>query len=237
ESSFDAWIKYYRPDEDSINSQQSYYSGGALLALCMDAKLRNEGYSLDLLMQQIWSRYHSNPMPEDAIAHELLQLTGRPWNEFLTRYVEHANEPPMEEAFELLGMWLSWRLSKSPQDLSGPVVGKNSPPVGWHHLGLELSAQNVVQKITQGSSAFTAGINVGDELIALNNYRINTSLTELQHLLHPGQELKLLIARDACIQNKIMLIQPLALDTACLLSHASAHAEQLAHKQQWLASL
>ena len=57
-SSFEAWTKYYRPDENSVNSTVSYYTKGALVALCLDLSLRATGASLDHVMRDLWARSH-----------------------------------------------------------------------------------------------------------------------------------------------------------------------------------
>src|SRR5262249_14312610 len=69
ESSFDAWIKYYRQDENTPNAVISYYVKGSLVALALDLTLRQRHASLDTLMQMLWRRFGQtgNGVPEDAI--------------------------------------------------------------------------------------------------------------------------------------------------------------------------
>ena len=65
ESSFDAWIKYYRQDENSPNTVVSYYVKGSLVALCLDLTLRQEGHTtLDAVMRALWQRCKAGPMHE-----------------------------------------------------------------------------------------------------------------------------------------------------------------------------
>ncbi|MBJ7420101.1 MAG: M61 family metallopeptidase, partial [Rhodoferax sp.] len=80
QASLDAWIKYYRPDENTPNLTVSYYSKGALVALCLDLKLRAEGKTtLDAVMRGLWSRCAGGPMSQDDLLAVLRELSGRPW--------------------------------------------------------------------------------------------------------------------------------------------------------------
>ena len=81
QASLDAWIKYYRPDENTPNLTVSYYTKGALVALCLDLKLRMEGKTdLDAVMRALWTRCSGGPMAQDDLLAVLHELSGRAWN-------------------------------------------------------------------------------------------------------------------------------------------------------------
>jgi predicted metalloprotease with PDZ domain len=78
QASFDAWIKYYRQDENSPNATVSYYTKGSLVALCLDLTLRHEGKTtLDTVMRALWSRCAGGPMTEQDLRDVLAQCSGR----------------------------------------------------------------------------------------------------------------------------------------------------------------
>ena len=78
QASFDAWIKYYRQDENTPNATVSYYTKGSLVALCLDLTLRAEGKTtLDAVMRGLWTRCSGGPMSEQDVLAVLSQLGGR----------------------------------------------------------------------------------------------------------------------------------------------------------------
>src|SRR6185295_13466470 len=75
-ASFEAWTKYYRPDENSPNATSNYYAQGALVALCLDLSLRAHKSSLDALMQRLWQRSGGGPISEADILAAVRALGG-----------------------------------------------------------------------------------------------------------------------------------------------------------------
>ena len=88
EASFDAWVKYYRPDENTPNATVSYYSKGSLVALCLDLTLRVEGHTtLDHVMRGLWQRCKAGPMREADFADALQSLGKRSFAAELKNWV------------------------------------------------------------------------------------------------------------------------------------------------------
>ena len=79
EASFDAWVKYYRQDENTANATISYYTKGSLVALCFDLTLRAQGQSLDQALRAVWQRCSGGPMSEADFAQVLNEVSGRAW--------------------------------------------------------------------------------------------------------------------------------------------------------------
>ena len=111
ESSFDSWIKYYRQDENSINSQVSYYDKGALLGLLLDLEIRkrsNGAKSLDDVMRYLYAEFFKkgrNYGPLDfQKASEL--MAGSSLEEFFNKYVRGAAELDYNAALEAAGLRL-----------------------------------------------------------------------------------------------------------------------------------
>jgi predicted metalloprotease with PDZ domain len=92
-ASFDAWVKYYRPDENTPNATVSYYLKGALVALCFDLTLRQQGRSLDVVLRGLWKHSGGGPITEADIAEVLAQVAGRRLDAELQAWVQAAGGP------------------------------------------------------------------------------------------------------------------------------------------------
>ena len=105
ESSFDAWIKYYRQDENTPNAVVSYYAQGALIGLALDLTLRACGSSLDALMRALWQDYGQpgTGVPEDGIARLASNLAGRDLGDFFDRHVAGTEDLPLAELLRGVG--------------------------------------------------------------------------------------------------------------------------------------
>src|SRR5690606_11082662 len=119
ESSFDAWTRYYKQDENTPNALVSYYTKGSLVALGMDLTLREatEGTrSLDDVMLLLWQRYGrdfyqggGNGIAEDAVASLIHEATGVDVSDFLARYVDGTEDLPLDSLLAQKGITLSWK--------------------------------------------------------------------------------------------------------------------------------
>lgn len=161
ESSFDAWIKYYRPDENSNNAGTSYYNKGALVALCLDLTLRQQGASLDDLLRCLYQRAKQGiPVDEQTIAEVSRELTGQAVTDFLDRYVYGTEELPLQALLADAGVLLStdtkvWPLGIKVQETT---------------QGLQ------VQQVLRHSAAAVAGLSAQDVIIAINQLKASNSL-------------------------------------------------------------
>ncbi len=187
-SSYDAWIKYYRGDENSINSSISYYTKGALIAWLLDAEIRRNSRgrkNLDDAMRLAYSRYAGDkgytPSELRAVFEE---VAGEPLTDFWARYVDGTEELDYKPALEQFGLHFH-EPEKKPDD---------DEPAGW--LGASVGADNVVRQIRAGTPAESGGLNVGDELLATDGFRVrpgglDTRLTEYR----PGAKVALMVSR------------------------------------------
>ena len=156
EASFDAWVKYYRQDENTPNATVSYYTKGSLVALCLDLTLRAEGHTtLDEVMRALWLRCYDHgggPMREADMA-ELLQTLGkRSFAPELASWVHSTNELPLHALLQKHGV----TVHEEPAQLA-------------HRLGVRVSeAQGVLVKtVLRGGVAERAGFAPGDEWLGL----------------------------------------------------------------------
>lgn len=170
-SSFDAWIKYYRPDESTPNTTVSYYLKGGLAALVLDMQLRersNGQQSLDDLIRYLYHTYPiSGPgIPEaDGMQQALQTLTGSDWSEYFANYIDGLSELPYAEAFATVGLQLQW--SYKDRDSQG----NPRPQLGARTKAVEGRVQ--ITHVLDGGDADRAGLAAGDELIALDGWRID----------------------------------------------------------------
>ena len=189
ESSFDSWIKYYRQDENSVNSQISYYDKGALLGLLLDLEIRRRsagGKSLDDVMRYLWAEFfkkNRNYGPLDfQKACEL--MAGSSLDEFFNKYVRGTEELDYNAALAGAGL----RLDTVPTSGTSAV-----------YFGAEVTQQDerlIVKHVYAGSPAYEQGLNAGDEIVALDNMRVtrdflNARLAEKK----PGDLINLTIFR------------------------------------------
>ena len=128
QSSFDAWTRYYKQDENSPNALVSYYSKGALIALGLDLRIRShtqQAKSLDDVMLLMWERYgrdfyQGKPqgIPEDAMPALILEATGYDATDFIARYVEGCEDLPLKPWLAEQGLKLEWQASSKLPSLN-----------------------------------------------------------------------------------------------------------------------
>ncbi|RDD93161.1 M61 family peptidase [Acidovorax sp. BoFeN1] len=153
QASFDAWVKYYRQDENTPNATVSYYTKGSLVALCLDLTLRREGKTtLDDVMRALWKRCAGGPMTEADLRAELASLAGRSFDNELDQWVHSTAELPLAELLAAHGVAL-----------------KPEQPQLAQRLGLRVTENHSVQlkTVLRGGPAEKAGMASGDEWLGL----------------------------------------------------------------------
>jgi predicted metalloprotease with PDZ domain len=153
QASFDAWIKYYRQDENTPNATVSYYTKGSLVALCLDLTLRSEGKTtLDAVMRALWLRCKAGPMTEADLLAVLKALTGRSYATELAVWVHSTDDMPLETL--LLGTGVG--VLHEPSQLA-------------QALGLRVAEGTAVQvkTVLRGGAAEAAGFAAGDEWLGI----------------------------------------------------------------------
>jgi predicted metalloprotease with PDZ domain len=171
QASMDAWIKYYRQDENTPNATVSYYTKGSLVALCFDLSLRRGGKgckvtSLDEVMRWLWT--HSKAfeqgkggITETDFAAALRELSGRSYAKEMAAWV-HGNELPLQELLAEHGCQAT------------PEPGSSLPMA--QRIGLrvnESSSSLTIKTVLRGGLAESAGLAAGDEWLAVDDWRIH----------------------------------------------------------------
>ncbi|WP_459661064.1 serine protease [Acinetobacter calcoaceticus] len=164
ESSFDAWIKFYRQDENSNNAGTSYYNKGALVALCLDLGLRLRGSSLDALMRRLYENTQNGMQVNERTIFDLCkELTGDNWIEQINHLINTTDELPLDQLLPEFG--LSYRVK----------TDKSLP------LGLKLVDKPegvLVQSARRESTGAKAGISANDVIIAIDGLKASIKLIE-----------------------------------------------------------
>ena len=164
ESSFDAWVKFYRQDENSNNAGTSYYNKGCLVALCLDLGLRLRGSSLDALMRKLYENAQKGIQVHERTIVELCnELTGDNWIEQINHLINTTDELPLDQLFPEFGLSYSLKNDKS-LPLGLKLVNK---PEGV-----------LVQSARRDGAAAQAGLSAHDVIIVIDGLKATVKLIE-----------------------------------------------------------
>jgi predicted metalloprotease with PDZ domain len=216
QSSFEAWTKYYLQDANSPNLTVSYYTKGALVALCLDLSLRQHGVrnhsiTLDHVMRDLWKRCKAGPMQEADLLEVLKELTGRSWRNDLHAWVHSTRELPLEKLLTAHGVTIHHDPAQLAQALGLRVVEERGV---------------VIKQVLNGSPAHAAGLAPADEWLGVE---INNSLWRLQKLddvlLYAGwgKKITALISRDRQILRLSLTLPKVKEHTTWRLSIGEAN--------------
>jgi predicted metalloprotease with PDZ domain len=195
-ASFDAWIKAYRPNENSSNTTMTYYSRGMIIASVLDVmiiKQSNGKECLDHLMKDLYQTYYmgkNRGFTDAEFKACLTKHTGQDMAEFFLKYIDGTEVIPYSMYFLPLGVEVS--------DVGGvkPVFGANVAEEG---------GKVIIKSIRANSSAEDAGLSVNDEIIACMNYRVDKPMLDaLMNGAAVGDEFELTISRDQ-LMRKVMV--------------------------------
>ncbi|WP_041675719.1 M61 family metallopeptidase [Ramlibacter tataouinensis] len=214
QASFDAWVKYYRQDENTANATISYYTKGALVALCFDLTLRAEGAgNLDEVMRTLWARCKAGPMTEADFAAVLRELGGRSYAREIAAWVHGTRELPLEELLQRFG-----------------IVVLAEPAQWQQRLGLRVAESGgsiQVKTVLRGGAAEQAGFAANDEWLGVEVAGSGWRMAKLDDLpLYAGSHRKVtaLVARDRRLLH-LELNLPTAVTTWRLVLRDAALAQ------------
>jgi predicted metalloprotease with PDZ domain len=189
ESSWDAWIRLYKPHEFSPNSSVSYYEKGGLVGWLMDASLREGSHGragLAELFALLWSRHGEHGLTDADVRRAFQELSGRApgafWNAYISGCAE-LEEAPLFWAFGLrLETQAPWE-RLTPEEREDPAALRRTR--AW--TGLVLAAEGpVVQNVIPGSPAANAGLSFGMEILAVDGWRTTSGADVRRAMAEPG---------------------------------------------------
>ncbi len=180
ESSFDAWTKFYKQDENAGNAIVNYYAKGALVALALDLHIRRtsgNARSLDDVMRGLWQRYGQSGIgvAEDGVEHMAKEIGGAALAGFFDAVVRGVEDPPLAELLPQFGVAFELRPAEGGGDKGGrrskvPADKLARRPV----LGIRLAESGREAKVAQvldGGAAQQAGLAAGDVIMAVDHLR------------------------------------------------------------------
>ncbi|QIZ76123.1 M61 family metallopeptidase [Ferrimonas lipolytica] len=208
ESSFNAWTKFYKQDENAQNAIVSYYTKGAMFALLLDLTLRHETegkHSLDCVMKRLWQDFGAKGIGtnNDSHQHIVAELLGRDVSD-LFAWLDRTDDLPLAEMLATFGCDMTLRNSASNTDKGGR--SKTTCDIDFGARYKSVSGGVSIINVRNGSSAQQAGLAAGDKLIAINNLQANTNIEKQLEKYGIEQTVQLhWFRRDELMQGELAL--------------------------------
>ena len=228
ESSYDAWIKAYRPDESSLNTTVSYYLKGEIVCALLDLELRRRTdcrVSLDDVVRHLYWDYGATdkPVPEGQLPAIFRELAGASFDDCFLRWVRGKERVEVNEIFARVGL----RLERSTR--------KDGPPAA---IGARLKLEGgraVVDAVPRGGAAHKAGLDTKDEIIAIAGRRLPEERLELPlHGLSPGARVSVLVARDGWLKTIELVLDPPPRPDAKIVARSDADEAARTLYEAWM---
>ena len=232
ESSFDAWMKYYRQDENSPNAIVSYYQKGSMIGLALDLTIRKRTAgrkSLDDVMRALWNGHGKTGrgVPEGGLETIAQKLTGLDLREFFERAVRGTEDLDLNPLLGHVAIELSWKVPGQTKDEPFPAS-----------LGAKVTSDaNGDARLAQvfdGGAAQAAGLSAGDVIIAVDGLRVIGNTLEKRLRTYPvGTVLPLAAFRRDELMQFTVKLQALPAQT-CLLTMRDTPIDAKARRNAWL---
>lgn len=224
DASFDTWIKFYRPHENSRNTTISYYSRGAVVAFLLDMEIRQRTEnkkSLDDVMVALFQEKVPDGYTSEEFRGKCSEVAGQDLSEWFVKYIDQPGELKYDAALEFLGL----KFAAQP-------AGSNVS------LGANLTSSNgrvLVRSVAPGSNAVKAGLDIDDELIAIDDQRVTSpSLSQLLHGKEAGDLVQLTIARRDRLQTLPLQLEAEENRQYRIEEIKKPSEDQKAHLRMWL---
>jgi len=232
QASFDAWIKHYRPDENTQNTAVSYYLKGSLVAVLLDLWIRTStsgARSLDDVLRHIWHSYteQGRGVPEEDFQAACEAVAASSLEEFFRRYVRGLDPLPLPESLSAIGLNLT-------------LGYKDAEPDEEHPAGLGLRLRESGGKLTvhtvfTDGPAYLADVCADDEVIALNGYRVDlAALRQGVANRRPGDAVTLHLFRRDELRTATIVLGRRPHNKATIVRSADATQQQRFLAEGWL---
>jgi predicted metalloprotease with PDZ domain len=201
-ASFDTWIKFYRPDENSPNTSISYYIKGSVVAFLLDVRIRRVSggrRSLDDVMRAAYAKYSGNRGYTEQEFRALVEaVAGASFESFWSSALEGTGELEYADALDTLGLRFK---------TAEPDTGKTPRKATFGAVTKIDGGRLVVAQVRRGTPAHEAGLNVDDEIVAIDDFRVRPDQLEARMEQYvAGDRVSMLIARrDRLIRLDVML--------------------------------
>ncbi|HEX8335974.1 MAG TPA: PDZ domain-containing protein, partial [Pyrinomonadaceae bacterium] len=232
EASFDAWIEYYRPDEQTVNTNVSYYDKGAIVSLLLDLEIRRRSggaRSLDDVMRALYNDFYKknrNYTSED-FQRAAERAAGASLEEFFRRNVRGREELDYEAALA----WVGLRL-----DIASDAAGRPAPQVA--SLGATLEEKDgrlTVKNVPAGTPAYEQGLSAADQIVAVDGYRATLAfLNDRVADKRPGEQMALTVFRADELRTLNIRLGARAAATYRIVPTPAPTEQQRRNYQAWL---
>lgn len=244
-SSWDTWVKLYRPGENSVNNTVSYYLKGSLIGVVLDVEIRTrskDGSSLDDVMRALFlAASEGSVLDENAFAEIVSTVTGVDVRDLLGSYVSGTEEVDFAAHFLKSGVQLKARPQEGSVDRGGKpgTDAEGEPVVNRGYFGANLITKEgglQVQSVPLGSPAGRDGLYPGDELLAIDGWRLRSSKAlEVQLArLKPTETVIATISRRDRIVNLPVTLEARPLDTVWFEINDDADSDEKSRYEDWV---
>ncbi|MES9938450.1 MAG: PDZ domain-containing protein, partial [Sedimenticola sp.] len=242
DSSFDAWTKFYKQDENAPNAIVSYYAKGALAALVLDLTIRKETagrLSLDDVMRALWERHGRTDtgVAEDDIESLVIEITGLDLGDFFDRAIRGTDELELAPLLEHFGIGYRLCPASSADDLGSgkaPESTEEARPV----LGARIKNSNGAAELAvvlDGGAAQKAGLSAGDTLVAIDGIRATAgNVNDLVASVAKGERVEVHAFRRDELMSFDLNPLPAPEDTCHLWLLESSAPEVESRRSSWL---
>lgn len=227
DSSFDAWTKYYKQDENSVNAIISYYTKGSLVALALDLTIRQKTankHSLDDVMRALWTEFKAGKsLGEEAFADVIQNATGLDLSSQIKQWAYGTSDIALDELFAHFGLQLANKAANGDAVWLGAKLGS----VGAAGVA-------VINALGHGPLA-QAGISAGDMLVAVDGIKATEKcLAAVMQRKTPGESINIhAFRRDELMQFTVILQIPPKLDAVLTIADRQ-HQKQRKSLEQWI---
>ncbi|HET6764341.1 MAG TPA: PDZ domain-containing protein [Longimicrobiaceae bacterium] len=245
DSSFDTWIKFYRPDANSPNASVSYYLKGAMVAMLLDMRIRQltgNARSLDDVMRVMWDRFGARDVgfPEGEVERVAAEVAGADLSAFFDAALRGRGELEYAPALAAAGLELVGGVAPGRTGTQAAPAGEPgaAPAAADVRIGIQMKferGRTVVGNVLADSPAWRAGVNAGDEVVALDGMRVGLeTLSARLADRKPGERVTLTVFRRDELLNVSMEVETGPPQRWEIRRRADATPEQVALREDWL---
>jgi predicted metalloprotease with PDZ domain len=241
ESSFDAWTRFYKQDENAPNAIVSYYSKGALVALALDLIIRRETQgrqSLDHVMRLLWQRYGRTGLgvPEDGVEAIVEEVSCVPLGDFFDQAVRSTDDVPLADLLAEVGVTGTLRPAESQKDKGGKPATTDGPRTTLGVRSKPSEGGSLLTHVLDSGAAQEAGLAAADLVVAIGGLRITGDDLEKRIDTYPAGERVTVHAfrRDELMAFEVV-VRDAPADTWVLSLTADVDPGTLGRRQAWLA--
>jgi predicted metalloprotease with PDZ domain len=226
DASFDAWIKLYRPDENTANSTVSYYRKGEIVCALLDLEIRarsKDARTLDHVVRALWNEHANVPVPEDGLLPLFERVAGVPLEDLFRAWIRTPGEIDYDASLAHAGL----RVERSMRHDAPASLGLRARADGLRTL---------VSAVPRGGAAHRAGIDVGDEILGIGGRRVDgpSTIDAALGSRAPGESVEVILAREGKTSVRAVTLDPPRADRVKLVARADAPPEARARFEAWL---